>query len=253
MCKSKWFCAAVAGVLSLGAGQAAHADLSGFVGMVGFDKEAKLGGSPGLGLRWGKSSRIIGGETSLMVAFPERKLSNGGPAFAGISTADTAKGTATAIFYEGRLLVNIPLGVITPFANVGWGAILTTSTDPPKQIPMVPTQIGGIALTGEQLQQAQEANEKIQTANQALKLASKLQHNQAFSYGVGARKSLNSRLDLRVDLRQYAVFSVKGIVTQKLQEQAAGQVQGLTGIALPVEKKKTVRYEELSLGVSFRF
>ncbi len=236
MSKSKWFCAAVAGVLSLGLGQPAGADLSAYIGTIGFDKSANLDRSMGLGLRWGKSSRIIGGETSLLLARPTRKVEN----------TTGSKETATALFYEGRLMVNIPLKLVVPFANVGFGRILLTSTDAPQT--QIPTDINGVPLP-----LTPEQQQRIETANKVLKAVSKLQQNTAFSYGLGARKSLNSRLDLRVDLRQYAVFSVKGIVTQKLQEEAAGQVQDLTGIALPVEKKKTVLYEELSLGVSFRF
>lgn len=254
MFKSRCMFAALVAVLGLGAGQWARADLSGFVGIVGFDKDANLSGSPGVGLRWGKSSRILGGETSLMVAFPERKLSVKDLNLGDVSTAGvpTSKGTATSIFYEGRFLVNIPLGVVTPFADLGWGAILTTSTDPPKQLPLVPTEIGGVPLTGEQLQKAEDANRKIQATNQALKVASKLQHNTAFSYGVGARKSLNARMALRVDLRQYAVLSVKGFVADQAQKKLQEQV----GQNLPVPdlaEKNTTFYKELSLGVNFRF
>jgi hypothetical protein len=223
-------------MLSLGFGAEARADLSAYLSSVGFDESANLDRSMGVGLRWGKSSRILGGETSLLIARPSR------------SVANTIGGeeTATALFYEGRLMVNLPLKPVAPFVNVGFGRIIITSTDAPQT--QIPTDVNGIEipLTPEQ-------QEKVELANSALKAMSKLQHNTEFSYGVGARKALNDRLDIRVDLRQYAVFSVKGIVTQKLQEEAAGQVQGLTGIALPVEKKKTVRYEELSLGVNFRF
>lgn len=245
MFMSRCFLIALAAVFGLGAGQAARAELSGFVGMVGFDKDANLGSSPGVGLRWGKFSRIIGGETSLMVAFPERKLSTKGLDFGQISAANTAtsKGTATTIFYEGRFLVNIPLGVVTPFADLGWGAILSTSTDPPKQIP---TEIGGVPLPEEQ-------RRKIEAANQALKVASKLQHHTAFSYGVGARKSLNDHLALRVDLRQYVVLSVKGFaaaqVQKKLDETQVGQNLPVPDLA----EKNTTLYKELSLGVNFRF
>ncbi|MBI2503577.1 MAG: outer membrane beta-barrel protein [Candidatus Latescibacteria bacterium] len=236
MCKSTWFCAAVAGVLGLGLGQQAQADLSAYISTVGFDDSANLDRSMGLGVRWGKSSRIIGGETSLLLARPAHSVKN----------TSGGKETATALFYEGRLMVNLPLKPVAPFVNVGFGRILRTSTDAPQT--QIPTDINGVPLP-----LTPEQQQRIETANKVLKAASKLQQNTAFSYGVGARKALNDRLDLRVDLRQYAVFSVKGIVTQKLQEQAAGQVQDLTGIALPVEKKKTVRYEELSLGVNFRF
>ena len=232
MHKGKWFFAVVAGLLSLGYGREARADLSAYIANVGFDKSVDLDRSMGFGLRWGKSSRILGGETSVLVARPIRKLEN----------TTGGKETATAVFYEGRLMVSLPLKPVAPFANIGFGRILLTSTDAPTT--QIPTDIGG--LTPEQ-------QERIAQANKALKAVSKLQQNTEFSYGVGARKSLGDRLDLRLDLRQYNVFSVKALVEQKLQEQAAAQVQDLTGIQLPVEKKKTVRYEEMSLGVSFRF
>ena len=236
MCKSKWFCAAMAGVLSLGLGQPAGADLSAYISNVGFDESANLDRSMGLGLRWGKSSSIIGGETSLLVARPTRSVEN----------TSGGKKTATAVFYEGRLIVSLPLKPVAPFANVGFGRILLTSTDAPKT--QIPTDINGvpIPLTPEQQQ-------RIDAANKALKLMSKLHQNTEFSYGVGARKSLGGRLDLRVDMRQYAVFSVKSFITAKAQEQIAEQLQGQVELQVPVEKKKTVLYEELSLGVSFRF
>ena len=84
------------------------ADVSAFVAAVGFDQEANLDGGAGFGLRWGKSSSIIGGETSLMIARPTRQLA-------------TSEESATAIFYEARLLINIPLGSdIQPFFGVGF-------------------------------------------------------------------------------------------------------------------------------------
>lgn len=236
MCKSKWFCAAVAGMLSLGLGSEARADLSAYLSSVGFDESANLDRSLGMGVRWGKSSRIIGGETSLLVARPTRS----------VESTSGGKETATALFYEGRLMLNIPLKVVAPFVNVGFGRIILTSTDAPQT--QIPTDVNGIELP-----LTPEQQQRVEVANKALKAMSKLQHNTEFSYGLGARKAINDRLDLRVDLRQYAVFSVKGIVVQKLQEQAAGEIQDRTGLQLPVEKEKTVRYEELSLGVNFRF
>ncbi len=236
MLKSNWFFAAVAGLLSLGFASSVRADLSAYISSVGFDESANLDRGMGMGVRWGKSSRIIGGETSLLVARPTRS----------VESTVGGKETATALFYEGRLMVNIPLKVVTPFVNVGFGRIVITSTDAPQT--QIPTDVNGIEipLTPEQQQ-------KVELANSALKAMSKLQHNTEFSYGLGARKAINDRLDIRVDLRQYAVFSVKGIVVQKAKEQLAEQIQDQTGLALPVEKERTVRYEELSLGVNFRF
>lgn len=236
MMKSNWFLAAMAGLLCLGFASVARADLSAYISSVGFDESANLDRSMGLGLRWGKSSRIIGGETSLLLARPTRS----------VESTSGGEETATALFYEGRLMLNIPLKPVAPFVNVGFGRIVITSTDAPRT--QIPTDVNGIEIP-----LTPEDQQKIEMANKALDAISKLQHNTEFSYGVGARKALNDRLDIRVDLRQYAVFSVKGIVVQKAKERIAGQIQEQTGLALPVEKKKTVRYEELSLGVSFRF
>lgn len=232
MFKSKWFCAAVAGMLSLGLTADARADLSAYISSVGFDDSANLDRSMGMGVRWGKSSRIIGGETSLLVARPARS----------VESVSGGKETATAFFYEGRLMVNLPLKPVAPFVNVGFGRIILTSTDAPQT--QIPTDINGVEIP-----LTDDDRQKIETANKALKAMSKLQHNTAFSYGLGVRKAINDRLDLRVDLRQYAVFSVKGIVIQRATE----QLQDRTGIPLAREKEKTVRYEELSLGVNFRF
>ena len=234
MRKSKWLYATIAAGLSLGLGQAAHADLSAYIGTVGFDQSANLDRSVGLGVRWGKSSRIIGGETSLLIARPKRNLES------------FSAQTATSIFYEGRLMLNIPIKPVTPFVNVGFGRILVTSTDAPKT--QIPTDVNGVELP-----LTPEQKQRIEAANQVLGAVSKLQQNTEFSYGVGVRKPLNNRLDLRVDLRQYSVFSVKALVAQQAKEQIAGEVANQIGIQLPVEKKKTVQYNELSLGVNFRF
>ena len=75
-------------------GSPADADLSAFVAAVGFDDEANLDGAPGFGLRWGKSSGLLGGETSLMIARPDREVATFG------GTASEAA-TATAIQIKG--------------------------------------------------------------------------------------------------------------------------------------------------------
>ena len=85
--------------------QAASADVSAFIGSVSFDEEADLDNSLGVGLRWGKSSGVLAGETSLMIARPER---------------GSAGESVTSIFYEGRILVNIPVGQVMPFVGVGF-------------------------------------------------------------------------------------------------------------------------------------
>lgn len=187
----------------------ATADLSAFVGYVGFDEEANLDNSPAFGVRWGKSSGIIGGETSLMIARPERDL---GP--------DASAQNATAIFYEGRILLNIPAGDIRPFLNVGFGAITTTSTDVVSSLH----------------------DEDPRAV--ALKAAADLQRKFAFSYGAGVRYAISDRLDLRADVRQYQVFSVTSYAIEKAVEQAIG---------VDLEEKNTVQYSEMSLGVVIKF
>jgi len=184
------------------------ADLSGFVGTVGFENDLER--SLGFGLRWGRSSGILGGETALMIANPTRDL-------------DGTKSTATAIFYEARILVNVPVGRISPFAGIGFGQIILTSTD-------VPHSVGEDAM------------------RDAFKEASKLQVSNAFSYGGGARYGLNDRLDLRADLRQYIVFSVTGLAKDAMTQRAEDAI----GVDLPVEES-TVSYEEISVGINFRF
>ena len=197
--------------------QPARADLSAFVSTVGFDEDANLNRGAGLGIRWGKSSGIIGGETALMIAFPERELG---------SLTNVSGETATAVFYEGRLLVNIPLGQISPFVGIGFGQIYLTSTDVPTDV----TQTDAVKL----LQDVTGA----QTSN-------------ALSYGGGIRYGLNKRLDLRADLRQYLVFSVAGLVKAKVAEEVGEQVDGI--VELPTVDDGTVRYNELSVGVNIRF
>lgn len=189
----------------------AFADLSAFVASVGFDEDANLDRGMGFGLRWGKSSGLIGGETSLLIARPERDLS-------------VSKETATALFYDGRLLVNIPLGKIKPFVGVGFGAVTITSTD--VEVP------GG-------------ADEAL---TQALNTMADLQTNTAVSYGAGVRYGLAERLDLRVDLRQYLVFSVQGLAEEQVRRELAEQ----TGLDIE-PKDNTVQYNEFSVGVSIKF
>ena len=198
-------------LLAVSAGPAA-ADLSVFVASVGFDEEASLDNGVGAGVRWGKSSNIIGGETSLMIARPSRQV--GG-----------SDESATAIFYEARLLLNIPTGgAIRPFAGVGIGAITLSSTD-------VPTTTDD-------------------AVGQALSAVADAQTNRAFSYGVGARYTLNEKLDIRVDARQYSVFSVTALAQKAIQDQIENEI----GVELPaLTEDKTVIYREFSIGLNFVF
>lgn len=102
------FGAVLTAVLSVSA--PVDAGLSLFVGTVGFDEEANLDSAPAFGLRWGKGTSLFGGETSLLISRPPRQI------------ADSEE-TATAIFYEGRFLINIPAGQLNPFVGVGLGAV----------------------------------------------------------------------------------------------------------------------------------
>ncbi|NKB71672.1 MAG: outer membrane beta-barrel protein [Candidatus Latescibacteria bacterium] len=200
----------------------AAADLSVFVGTVGFDEEANLERSPAFGLRYGRSSSILGGEAAILIAQPERDL--------GLSNEN-----ATTIFYEGRFLINIPTGgQVSPFIGVGLGQIFVTSTD-------VPTD-----------------------AASALSSLADTQTNSAFSYGGGVRYAVGDRLEVRFDIRQYLVFSVSGIAQDQLRqygeeyaEQVAGEVGGEVAGGLLEEELKTkdntVQYDEISVGINFRF
>jgi opacity protein-like surface antigen len=78
-----------------------------------------------------------------------------------------------------------------------------------------------------------------------------LQSNSALSYGGGVSYAISDNLYLRLDWRQYVVFSVKGIAL----DQARQQVEEETGVEIPasVTDDNTVQYNELSLGVSFKF
>ena len=189
----------------------ANADVSAFIAAISFDEDANLESAPGIGVRWGKSSGILGGETSLMIARPEREV----PTVAGGKVSEPA----TTIFYEGRILLNIPLGEIKPFVGVGFGRIMT-----------LPGKLPGSNV---------EALSDTET-------------NSAFSYGAGVRYALNERIDGRVDIRQYQVFSVTGAVTDAVIDEIADDVGA--GDLLPGRtKERTVTYGEVSVGVVFRF
>ena len=140
-------------------GMDAEADITVYGSQIDYDESVDLNGSQGVGLRWGKSSRIIGGESSLMVSRPQRTLSDG-----------TEK-TMTSLFYEARLLLNIPTGTsIRPFFGVGLGMILLTSIDVTNpELPSLPS-------TNDYLSRV-EGNSG----------ASDLQNNRAISFGGGIR------------------------------------------------------------------
>lgn len=206
--------AALVAAIVLGPGEVC-ADLSVFVGTITFDSDANLDSSPGFGIRWGKSGGLLGGETSLMIARPDREVSAG------------SEETATAIFYEGRILLNFPVGQLRPFVGVGFGAVTVTSTD-------LPTDLDDLG---------------DQELADALSVIADTQTNSAFSYGGGVRYKLSDKLDLRLDVRQYQVFSVAGVVA----DQVADRLEDATGAAIPETDDGTVQHNEFSIGVSFSF
>lgn len=189
----------------------AGADLSAFAGTVEFDEDVNLESAPGFGLRWGRSGATFGGETSLMISRPTRDIHG------------VEKTTTTAIFYEGRFLVNFPTGNLKPFAGVGLGAVTLTATDPPGNI---------------------EDADLLQTLN----VVSELQTSTSLSYGGGIRYRIQERFDIRFDLRQYQVFSVRGAVVAE----ASRQAEEITGADLETGDY-TVQYNEISAGVVFNF
>ncbi len=200
----------LAAALTCCAGSAvpSQSDVGAFIAVVEFDDAANLEAAPGLGLRWGRSSGTLGGETSLMVSRPDRKVATGL-----FSTSESA----TAIFYEGRLFLNLPAGTIRPFLSAGYGAITILPGD--LESPL--------ASEGDR---------------QTLAALSEIETSHAFSYGVGARWSLD-RLDIRLDLRQYQVFSVTGAVVERVAGEAAGAL---------VQRQGRVTNGELSAGILFR-
>ena len=205
----------------------AAADISAFFASVAFDKAASLDSGPGFGIRWGNSSKMIGGETSLMIARPSR-------------TGSLGDESTTAIFYEGRLMINVPTGTaIAPFVGVGLGAITVLSTD-------IPTSLND-----------------TKDAQAALSAVSDTQTNRALSYGGGARYALSDKASLRVDIRRYSVFSVTALAKDALINQGLDAVEGETGIEVPdaaadqvrdnAIEEKTVAHNEFSIGINFSF
>ena len=204
----------VAGIV-IGPGQV-RADVSAFVGAITFDSAANLDSSPGFGIRWGNSRGLLGGESSLTIARPVREVSEG------------SQETATAILYEGRILLNFPVGQLRPFVGVGFGAVTVTSTDLPD-------------LTNVD-------DEGKEDLTKALSAVADTQTNSALSYGAGVRYKVSEKLDLRLDLRQYQVFSVAGIAASEVRrrmEAAAGD--------LPESDDGRVQHNELSIGVAYSF
>ena len=213
-------------VSAVSAGPAA-ADLSVFVASVGFDEEASLDNGVGAGVRWGKSSSIIGGETSLMVARPSR-------------TGSLGSESTTAIFYDARLMVNIPTGTeIAPFLGIGLGAITVLSTDLPS------------------------TDDRTDAAQAALSTLADTQTNRALSYGGGARYALNEKLSLRVDIRRYSVFSVTALAKDAFKDQILNEIEDEIGLEVPEgaadqllnnsTEDKTVAHNEFSIGINISF
>ncbi|MEE3233766.1 MAG: outer membrane beta-barrel protein [Candidatus Latescibacterota bacterium] len=214
-------------------GSDAKADLTVFGSQVDFDESVELDSGRGLGLRWGKSSRIFGGESSLMIARPQRMLSDG------------TKKPMTAVFYEGRLLLNIPTSTsVRPFFGVGLGMILLTSID----------------VTNPELPSSPSANDYLSRV-EGNSGASDLQNNRALSYGGGVRYALGEKLAARLDLRRYTVFSVMDYAQDRANELIDQEIEkfgtvgdaALERISAESTKKKNVQHNEVSLGLMFSF
>ncbi len=226
----------IAFTLVLGFSSTASADLAAFVARMGFDDSANLDGTLGAGIRWGKSSRIFGGETSLMIARPTRN-----------------EEAMTALFWEGRFLLNVPTGSqVRPFASVGLGNMLLTSIDIAD--PQLPT-------SGDALQEAavEQALNQIDGDSGGLDL----QNNRYLSYGGGVRYALSDKLAVRLDMRQYRVFSFKDYARDLAEERIRQEIEANAGAELSDAvlsqisndsvEEKTVQHSELSLGILFSF
>ena len=214
-------------------GQDAEADLTIFASQVDFDESVELDNGNGLGLRWGKSSRVIGGESSLMFARPDRIMNDG------------TKESMTAIFYEGRLLLNIPTGTsVRPFVGVGLGMILLTSID----------------VTNPELPSAPTTNDYLSRV-EGRSGASDLQNNRALSYGGGVRYVIGETLAARFDVRRYNVFSVMDyaqdrantLIDQEIEKFGTVGDAALERISSESTTKKNVQHNEFSLGLLFSF
>jgi hypothetical protein len=214
-------------------GQDAKADLTIFASQIDFDKSIDLDSGRGLGLRWGKSSRILGGESSLMFARPDRIMIDG------------TKKPMTSIFYEGRLILNIPTGTsLRPFLGVGLGMILLTSID----------------VTNPELPSAPTADDYVRRV-EGNSGASDLQNNRALSYGGGVRYVIGETLAARLDFRRYTVFSVMDyaqdrantLIDQEIEKFGTVGDAALERISSESTKKKNVRHNEVSLGLIFSF
>ena len=228
ICLAAFFC--------LGYTPSASADISAFLARVNFDETTDLESALGAGIRWGKSSRVIGGETSLMLARPVRDDEN-----------------MTALFWEGRFLLNVPTGTnVRPFASVGLGNMLLTSIDIAD--PQLPT-------SGDELKE--EAIERALNRVDGDSGGLDLQNNRYLSYGGGVRYALSDKMAVRLDLRQYRVFSFKDYARDLAEERIREEIEGSAGseisdalldqISSESVEEKTVQHSELSIGVLLAF
>ena len=228
ICLAAFFC--------LGYTSSASADISAFLARVSFDETTDLESALGAGIRWGKSSRIIGGETSLMLARPVRDDEN-----------------MTALFWEGRFLLNVPTGTnVRPFASIGLGNMLLTSVDIAD--PQLPTS--GDELKEEAIEQALN---RVDGDSGGLDL----QNNRYLSYGGGVRYALSDKMAVRLDLRQYRVFSFKDYARDLAEKRIREEIEGSAGseisdtlldqISSESVEEKTVQHGELSIGVLIAF
>ena len=114
---------------------------------------------------------------------------------------------------------------------MGFGAVTVTSTDLPD------------------LTNVDDAGKEDLT--KALSAVTDIQTNSALSYGAGVRYKVSEKLDLRLDLRQYQVFSVAGIAASEVSR----RMEAAAGDDLPVLESDdaVVQHNELSIGVAYSF
>jgi len=158
---------------------------------------------------------------------------------------DGTKESMTSIFYEGRLLLNIPTGTsVRPFVGVGLGMILLTSIDVTNpELPSIPT-------TNDYLSRVEGRSG-----------ASDLQNNRALSYGGGVRYIIGETIAARLDVRRYTVFSVmdyaqdraNALIDQEIEKFGIVGDAALERISSESTTKKNVQHNEFSLGLIFSF
>ena len=90
-----------------------------------------------------------------------------------------------------------------------------------------------------------------------------VQNNRYLSYGGGVRYALSDKMAVRLDLRQYRVFSFKDYARDLAEERIREEIEGSAGseisdalldqISSESVEEKTVQHSELSIGVLLAF